>query len=115
MSYLKYVKIILESLQIDFKAFFGEYTDIANTNIMDSKKEIDRKREVKHSGKESVRHSIASNADSHNELLQKLDEYEKRVRKGGKQSVSIDRLKKIAMKANSVRIMKPLELDDIPR
>lgn len=39
--YLKYVKIILESLQVDFKAFFGEYTDIANTNIMDSKKEID--------------------------------------------------------------------------
>jgi|GEM_PF-2172321 len=39
--YLKHVKIILEALNINLEDFFGEFSDIASTNIEDSRKEID--------------------------------------------------------------------------
>ncbi|MFC1590277.1 hypothetical protein ACFL42_02145 [Candidatus Omnitrophota bacterium] len=37
--YLKYVKIVLEALKISFSDHFEEYSDVADTNIKDSKKE----------------------------------------------------------------------------
>lgn len=39
--YLKYTKIILENMHVDFKGYFGEYAGIASTNMKDSKKEVD--------------------------------------------------------------------------
>jgi len=39
--YLKHAKIILEALNIGLKDFFGEFSDIASTNIKDSRQEIE--------------------------------------------------------------------------
>ncbi len=41
IPYLKYVTIILKALNIDSKDFFGEFSDITNSNIKDSRQEID--------------------------------------------------------------------------
>lgn len=66
---LKYGKIILEALNIGLKDFFGEFSDIAGTNIKDSRQEIEI-------------HVQTSLAKAHSDFKQRFQGMEKKVVKG---------------------------------